>query len=80
MQQALHRQVLASGDQETVEDFEVAMEVFNRYQKDRNFLKREAEEIKHKGALIMNQDPPEAKKKGPQINPLILQEERHRAV
>lgn len=34
--------MLSTNDQETVEDFELAMEVLNRYQKDRNFLKREA--------------------------------------
>lgn len=39
------------------------MEVLNRYQKDRNFLKKEANEIKQKGALIMSSDPVEAPKK-----------------
>jgi len=59
------------------------MEVLNRYQKDRNFLKKEANEIKQKGALIMASEPVEAPKKkpqGPNINPLLLQEERHRIV
>ena len=50
-QKELHRRILASNDQETVEDFELAMEVLNRYQKDRNYLKKEANEIKQKGAL-----------------------------
>jgi hypothetical protein len=59
------------------------MEVLNRYQKDRNFLKKEANEIKQKGALIMSSDPvepPKKKQQGPNINPLLLQEERHRIV
>jgi uncharacterized ferredoxin-like protein len=45
--------MLSTNDQETVEDFELAMEVLNRYQKDRNFLKKEANQIKQKGALVM---------------------------
>ena len=74
--------MLSTKDQETVEDFEIAMEVLNRYQKDRNILKKEAQQIKQKGALIMGTDPTEVKQKpqGPNINPLLLQEERHRVV
>ena len=65
--------MLSTNDQETVEDFELAMEVLNRYQKDRNYLKREAQQIKQKGALIMAPDPePKPKATGPNINPLLL--------
>jgi len=53
--------MLSTKDQETVEDFEIAMEVLNRYQKDRNILKKEAQQIKQKGALIMGTDPTEVK-------------------
>ena len=67
---------------ETVEDFELAMEVLNRYQKDKNFLKKEHQELKHKSQLVMSSDLNETKKKlsVAVINPLLVQEERHRLV
>jgi len=40
-QKKLFQQVVAKSDQETAEDFEIALELLNRYKKDKNFIQKD---------------------------------------
>ena len=44
--------VLAHADQDTAEDLAIAMSLLGRYQKDKNFIKKEFLETKRKGELL----------------------------
>ena len=44
-QKKLFNQVVATQDQETAEDFQTAMELMNRYQKDKNCFKKDLKDL-----------------------------------
>lgn len=45
-QKKLFNEVIVSGDQETAEDFQTAMSLLNKYQKDKAFLKKDVDKLK----------------------------------
>jgi len=76
--------VMAHADQETAEDLAIAMSLLGRYQKDKNFIKKELQETKRKGELLniaeeeVKQIKKENHKSAMDVN--LTQAERHRAV
>ena len=44
---------MAHNDQETAEDFQIAMDLLNKYQKDNRFFKRDAEKLKKQSELVI---------------------------
>lgn len=46
------QQVVAKSDQSTAEDFEIALGLLGKYQKDKNFIRKEDEEFKRKRDLF----------------------------
>ena len=53
---------MVSGDQETAEDFQTAMSLLNKYQKDKTFLKKDIDKLKQESAFVlqeMSKDPVE---------------------
>jgi len=75
---------MAHADQETAEDLVIAMSLLDRYQKDKNFIKKELKETKRKGELLniaeeeVKQIKKENNKSAMDLN--LTQAERHRAV
>ena len=49
---------MSTNDQETAEDFATAMDLLNRYQKDKECFKKDLKDLKHKSALVMEQTDP----------------------
>ena len=87
-QKKLFDEVVISGDQETAEDFQTAMQLLNKYQKDKEFLKKDVTKIKKEAAFILQEtdSAEETKKnstktaKGKPIDPSLTISERHKAV
>lgn len=74
----MKRNLLTSGaDQEAVEDFEIAMNLLNKYKQDKQFIQKELKSQKQKVELI---GVVEAKAKSLVLNPVLTQEERHKAI
>ena len=46
-QQKLFNQVVSTNDQETAEDFHTAMDLLNKYQKDKQYFKKDVKNLKH---------------------------------
>lgn len=76
--------VLAHADQDTAEDLAIAMSLLGRYQKDKNFIKKEFLETKRKGELlnIAEEEVKQIKKENHKstIDLNLTQAERHRNV
>jgi hypothetical protein len=76
--------VLAHADQDTAEDLAIAMSLLGRYQKDKNFIKKEFLETKRKGELlnIAEEEVKQIKKENLKstIDLNLTQAERHRNV
>ena len=72
--------MITKSDQQTAEDFELALGLLNKYQKDRNFLQKEVEDVKRRKDLYSFPESLETKPKGVNLDPILIQEERHREV
>jgi len=80
--------VVVTGDQETAEDFQMAMGLLNKYQKDKEFLKKDVTKIKKESAFLLQEtdSAEEVKKNAPKpakgklIDPSLTMNERHKAV
>lgn len=72
--------MITKSDQQTAEDFELALGLLNKYQKDRNFIQKELDEVKRRKDLYSFPESLEVKPKGPNLDPILIQEERHREV
>ena len=87
----LFNEVVVHGDQETAEDFQTAMSLLNKYQKDKAFLKKDVSKLKQESAFVMQEfakDPVEEVKRNQAkpcnkprtIDPSLTMDERHKAV
>ena len=62
------------------------MDLLNKYQKDKQYFKKDVKNIKHQGALVLETADPineESKKqppKGKSFNPVLTQNERHKQI
>lgn len=72
------QKVVANSDQETTEDFQIALDLLNRYKKDKNFIQRDDEEFKKKNEMLS--EVVKSEPKGKVLNPALVQEERHREI
>ena len=61
-----------------MEDFQIALDLLNRYKKDQNFIQKEDDEFKRKIDILGEGPKPEPK--GKILNPALVQEERHREI
>lgn len=60
----------------------MALGLLNKYQKDRNFIQKEVDDVKRRKELYSFPEALEVaqKPKGPNLDPISVQEERHREV
>ena len=59
-QMDLMRKMIGKADQEEAEDFELAMQLMNRYKKDKDFLKREDKQVEKEVAKYLPNEAKEA--------------------
>ena len=82
---------MVHGDQQSAEDFQTAMGLLHRYQKDKQVFKRDVQKLKDESAFVLNEaskDPTEEVKKNREkpvnkpktIDPCLTMNERHKAI
>ena len=52
-QKKLFNDVVVHGDQEQAEDFQTAMSLLNKYQKDKDFFKKDVQKVKKEAEFVL---------------------------
>lgn len=86
-QMELMRKMIGKADQEEAQDFELAMQLMNRYKKDKDFLKKEDKQVERQMAKYLPNEDKDGNAQSTELmtvkraatsNPVLMQEERHR--